>query len=150
MYTWFFNDVLLLVLLNDTKYNQLNNLFYYRPFIICQSLKYLDIMRILILFNPIPFPCAYCLLYNHFFDFFDFLINYNLFLLMYNFVGWPAHDLSCALSRFLFRVLLGSLPLFLVAGSCEGRIHWSPPFLADLDFHTLFISFITLLQILLT
>jgi hypothetical protein len=34
-------------------------------------------------------------------------------------------------------VLLGSLPLVLVAGSCRGCVHWTPPFLVNCVNHIL-------------
>jgi hypothetical protein len=36
-----------------------------------------------------------------------------------------------------FGVLLGSLPLALVAGSGGGCVHWMPPFFVDLVYHIL-------------
>jgi hypothetical protein len=42
-------------------------------------------------------------------------------------------------------VLLGSLPLVLVAGSCDGCVHWTPPFLVDLFYHILLFFLLVLL-----
>jgi hypothetical protein len=46
-----------------------------------------------------------------------------------------ASTITFKLDDLMFRVLLGSWSLALVAGSCGGCVHWMPPFLLDLVYH---------------
>jgi hypothetical protein len=45
-------------------------------------------------------------------------------------------------------LVIGSLPLVLVAGSYGGCVHWTPPFLVDLVFHILQVKRVVIIQLL--
>jgi hypothetical protein len=57
--------------------------------------------------------------------FFEFLISYKLFIILV-----ISLSVLCLVPCTVFVVVrLGSLPLVLLAGSCGGCVHWTPPFL---------------------
>jgi hypothetical protein len=99
--------------------------------------------------SPVPFDDM-GLLFNYLFDKCFLLVHCRL-LIVYSYVWfkWLACSCSSALcpALFLFGVLLGSLPLPLVAGSGGSCVHWTPPFLYLL---ILFIIFCAVLHVSLS
>jgi hypothetical protein len=69
------------------------------------------------------------LLFNHLFVFFGFLIRYILFPFFNHLLVFFEFLIFLVIILILFGVRLGFLSLVLVAGSCWGCVHWTPPIL---------------------